>query len=161
MPFLLAFPMIWLRVQSITSEQPLSPSGSRVISVLAVLSICGTIAVETPFVLRLAGTSDWQRVKILSLGFGVIIATGAILFSRKGRLTFERTCSIWLTTAYLANAALCLIVYSNAAGPISSRSGWLLTLLIVWPMALELVWMWVESLRKSNDPEVAVHWLGH
>ena len=151
-PFFLAFPMIWLRMRTLISRQPLTPATYRVILIVAGLSVCGTIAVETPFLLHLAGTNEWQRVIILALGFGIIIASGATLFWRRGRLTPHRACIVALMTAYLANAALCLVVYSDATGPVKSRSGWLITLIIVWPMALELVWTYVVDFRKRAVP---------
>jgi len=66
-PFFLAFPMIWLRMRTLISRQPLTPATYRVILIVAGLSVCGTIAVETPFLLHLAGTNEWQRVIILGL----------------------------------------------------------------------------------------------
>jgi hypothetical protein len=156
-PFFLAFPMVWLRLRSITSGQPLTLSRYRMISIAAILSICGTIAVETPFLLHLAGTSDWQRVAILSLGFGIILASGATLFWRRGHITPDRICAICLITAYLANAALCLVVYSNAAGPVTSRAGWLITAVIVWPMSLELIWTYIDSFRRGAQQSLAEH----
>jgi len=97
----------------------------RAISILAGLSICGTIAVETPFLRYLAGTSEWQRVAALFLGFGIIIVGAVTLFWRRARVTPHEACITALNTAYLANAVLCLIVYSDATGTV--RSVWKLT----------------------------------
>ncbi len=108
------------------------------------ISVCATISVETPFLLHLAGTSEWQRLVILCLGFGIVIATGAGLFLRRGQISSTRACLVGLSTAYLANAALCLVVYSNAEGPVTSRLGWIITMIIVWPMALEVVWILIQ-----------------
>ncbi|MBV9297249.1 MAG: hypothetical protein JO145_16890 [Acidobacteriaceae bacterium] len=154
-PFFLAFPMIWLRLRSLVSGQPLTPASYRIISVVAGLSICGTIAVEAPFLLHLAGTSEWQRVVILALGFGIIMATGATLYWRRGRMTPDRVGIIALITAYLANAALCLVVYSDATGTLKSRSGWVITMTIVWPMALELIGTYIDNFRKRGSPAFA------
>lgn len=65
----------WLNLQ-----QTLTRTGQRLIWIVVCLSICAAVAVETPFLLLLAGTSEWQRFAILCLGFGIIIASGAILF---------------------------------------------------------------------------------
>lgn len=151
-PFFLAFPMIWLRLQSLISDHALNPLIYRIISIAASLSVCGTIAVETPFLLHLAGTSAWQRVAVLALGFGIIIASGATLFWRRDRMTLRGICLTALMTAYLANAALCLVVYSDATGGLGSRSGWLITMVIIWPMALELIWTYIDNLRNRNAP---------
>src|SRR5438876_6056366 len=119
-PFFLAFPMIWLRLNSLISGDGLRAIHHRIILVAAGLSICGTLAVETPFLLHLAGTSEWQRVIVLALGFGVIIASGAVLVWRRDRLAGHRISMVALITAYLANASLCLVVYSDATGTLKS-----------------------------------------
>ncbi len=151
-PFFLALPMIWVRLRSLASKQMPTPGGRRFIWIVVGLSICATISVETPFLLHLAGTSEWQRLAILCLGFGIVIASGAGLYLRGGRLSPTRACLVGLSTAYLANAALCLVVYSNAEGPVTSRSGWLITMIIVWPMALEVVWIFIQSLSPKSAP---------
>ena len=150
-PFFLAFPMIWVRSRLLAPRQMLTRMGQRVVWVAVGLSICATVAVEVPFLLHLAGTSEWQRLGILCLGFGIIIAAGAALFFRRRSIDATRACLIGLSTAYLANAALCLVVYSSAEGPLTSRSGWLITLIIVWPMALEIAW----SLTQNPTPKPA------
>ncbi len=151
-PFFLAFPMIWVRSRLLASKQNPTRTGQRSIWITVGLSICGTIAVETPFLLHLAGTSEWQRLTILCLGFGIIIAAGAALFFRRDSITATRACLIGLSTAYLANAALCLVVYSSAEGPVTSRSGWLITMIIVWPMALEVAWTSFQGLISKSAP---------
>jgi hypothetical protein len=84
-PFFLAFPMIWLRLRAFFSTQPSTRIGRRLVWSIVSLSIAGTIAVEMPFLLHLAGTSEWQRLSVLSLGFGIVVAGSAILFLRRGR----------------------------------------------------------------------------
>lgn len=145
-PFFLAFPMIWLRLRSLFSKQLSTPAGRRLIWTAVVFSICGTISVEVPFLLHLAGTSALQRISVLCLGFGIIIASAILLFLRRREIFPTRRCLVGLSAAYLANAALCLVVYSGATGPVRSRSGWLVTMVIVWPMALELVWIFIQTL---------------
>lgn len=149
-PFFLALPLIWLRLRSLASKQTSTPVGRRLIWIFVGLSICATISVETPFLLHLAGTSEWQRLTILCLGFGIVVASGAGLLFRRGGISPDHGCLVGLNTAYLANAALCLVVYSNAEGPFASRSGWLLTMIIIWPMALEIMWIFIQSLRPNS-----------
>jgi hypothetical protein len=66
-PFFLAFPMIWVRLRAFFSKQLSTPAGRRIIWIAVSLSICATILVEAPFLLHLAGTSEWQRLSVLSL----------------------------------------------------------------------------------------------
>jgi hypothetical protein len=148
-PFFLAFPMIWIRLRSLYSDEPLTAMARRVVLSLAGLSMLGTLLVESPFLLHLAGTSAWQRFVVLSLGLGIMIASVAILLLRRGQISPRRACIAAIETAYLANASLCLVVYSEATGARSSRSGWLVTMTIIWPMALELVFLLIGSFRSS------------
>lgn len=143
-PFFLAFPMIWLRLCALFSERLSTSTGRRLLWIAAGLSIVGTIAVEMPFLFHLAGTSERQRLAVLCLGFGIVIASAALLFLRRD-ISPTRACVVGLNTAYLANATLCLVVYSDATGTVSSRSGWLVTMAIIWPMVLELVWIFGQS----------------
>ena len=157
-PFFLAFPMIWLRLRALFSSRPSTPTGRRLVWSIVGLSTAGTIAVETPFLLHLAGTSDWQRFAVLSLGFGIVIASAVILFLRRRHISPTRACLAGLNTAYLANAALCLVVYSDAPGSLASRSGWPITMTIVWPMLFELAWLYIQSFRthgSQTDPRTA------
>lgn len=151
-PFFLALPMIWFRLRSLASKQMSTPGGRRLIWIVVGASICATISVETPFLLHLTGTSEWQRLAILCLGFGIVIASGAGLFLQRRRIPPSRACLVGLSAGYLANAALCLVVYSDAEGPVASRSGWFITMIIVWPMALEIGWIVVQSLRPKFAP---------
>src|SRR5271168_154725 len=91
-PFFLALPMIWLRLRSLFSTQPLTEVARRLIWGLVGLSIVGTILVETPFLLHLAGTSAWQRLAVLSLGFGIMIASTVLLIRRRHSISPVRAC---------------------------------------------------------------------
>jgi hypothetical protein len=102
-----------------------------------------------PFLLHLAGTSDWQRLSILGLGFGIVITSAIFLFLRRRDISATRACLVALDAAYLANAALCLVVYSAATGTVWSRSGWLVTMVIVWPMVLELIGLFIQSFKTQ------------
>ena len=146
-PYFLAFPMIWLRLRSLFSKQLSTSTERRLIWIAVGLSTCGTILVEVPFLLHRAGTSEWQRHLIIWLGLGILIAGAALLFLRRRRMSATRACLVGLITAYLANAGLCLVVYSAATGTARSRSGWLVTMVIVWPMVLELVWSFIQTFR--------------
>jgi len=114
----------------------------------------GTILVESPFLLHLAGTSQWQRFVVLGLGFGIIIASAVILLLRRRHISPTQACIAALNTAYLANLSLILVVYSDATGKISTRSSWYVAMIIVWPMALELVWLLAQAVRKRSLAEV-------
>ena len=116
------------------------------------LSICGTLLVEAPFLLHLAGTSEWQRVSILALGFGIIFVSAAILLLRRRTIAPTRQCLVGLNTAYLANALLCLVVYGAAKFSGQSRSGWFVAMLVVWPMLLELVWLSFSAQQHAGVP---------
>jgi hypothetical protein len=139
-PFFLAFPMIWLRLRAFGSMQSSSKTERRLIWGAVGISASGTVLVEIPFVLHRAGTSESQRLTIIALGLGVLIACSTFLFRRRRHLSPSRACAIGLSSAYLANAALCLVVYASAPGRFSSRSGWLVTAVIVWPIAFDLIW---------------------
>lgn len=106
---------------------------------------------QVPFLLGRAGTSQAQRILILSLGLGVILVSGLILLLRIRHVPPTRTCFAAIDTAYLSNASLCLIVYAGAKGSLSSRSGWPVTMVIVWPMAIDLLRLLVQSLRAPSS----------
>jgi hypothetical protein len=149
-PFFLDYPVIWLRLRSLFLSQPSTQTGRRLIWSVVGLSITGTTLVELPFLLHLAGTSDWQRLSVLSLGFGVVIASAVVLLLRRRLIPPTRACVAGLYTAYLANVALCLVVYSSAPGRTSSRSGWLISMFIVWPIAFELIWIFLRTFRTEG-----------
>ena len=114
------------------------------------LSICGTMLVEIPFLLRLgnlARMNQWRRLSIVCPTFGIIIASGAFLFLRRRDILPTRACLVGLNAAYLANAALCLIVYGPMPGTAGSRSGGIVTIVIVWPMLVELVWLFIQTFK--------------
>ncbi len=151
-PFFLAFPMIWLRLRSLLSPQLSTATERRIIWTLVALSIAGTVMVETPFLLHLAGTSQWQRLTVLGLGFGIVIASGIVLLLRRRFLFPTQACELGLDAAWLANAALCLVVYAGAAGSFGSRSGWFMSVVIVWPILLDLVWLFILAFRARQSP---------
>lgn len=110
----------------------------------------GTILVETPFLLHLAGTSAWQRFVVLGLGFGLMLASAILLILQRRHLSPTQGCIIALDTAYLANAALCLVVYSDATGTLWSHIGWVISIGLVWPMAIEVLWLFGRSFQTRN-----------
>ena len=127
---------------------------------MVALSTCGTILVTLPFLLRLgnlARMNEWRRLSILCPTFGIIVASGALLFLRRRDIPPTRACLAGLNTAYLSNAALCLVVYGPMPGTARSRLGWIVTMVIVWPVLLEQVWIFVRSfrtpaVRKQSNP---------
>jgi hypothetical protein len=147
-PFFLAFPMVWLRLRALVSHHPSTRSGRRILWCFTGLSIAGTVLVETPFLLHLAGTSQWQRFLALGLGLGVVVASAVVLATRRGHIAPTQACIAGLNTAWLANMSLVLVVYAGASGPLSSRSGWFVAIVIVWPITFELIWLLAQSLRN-------------
>jgi hypothetical protein len=150
-PYFLAFPMIWLRLRSLLSTRPSTPVGRRVIWILVALLICGTISVTVPVLLRLGNLTkmnEWRRLSIVCPALGIIIASGVLLYFRRRELLPTRACLVGLNSAYLANAAFCIIIYWPMPGTVRSKLGLLVTAVIVWPMLLELLWIFVQSLRR-------------
>jgi len=150
-PFFLAWPMIWLRLRALSSHRPSTAGGRQVLWVLAGLSAAGTLLVETPFMLHLAGTRGWPRLSMLIAGLGVLAVSAVILATRRRQVPPTRACLAALNTAYLADAALCLVVYAGAPGEFATRSGWTVAMVLVWPMAAELVWLWAQALTGTRE----------
>lgn len=151
-PFFLAFLMIWLRSRMLFGARAPTSRALRFVWPASALSACVTVAVEVPFLLHVAGTSEWQRFIVVSVGLGIILTSAALLLLRRRRIAPTRACLAGVTSAYLANASLCLIVYSDAVGSVGSRSGWLITVVIVWPMAAELIRTFVGSFSAPLAP---------
>jgi hypothetical protein len=147
-PFFLAYPMIALRLWAWSVRRPLPVAMCRGVWGLALLSIAGTTAVEAPFLLHLAGTSEWQRFVVLGLGFGIVICSLSVLLLRRSRIAPLSACIAGLETAYLANASLCLIVYAAATGSAWSRIGWWISLVLLWPIGMELAWLLAGALSR-------------
>jgi hypothetical protein len=146
-PYFLAFPMIWFRLRALFSRELSTRAGRRLIWIVVGLSICGTISVTLPFLLRLgnlAHMNEWRRLSILGPTYGILIASGALLFLSRRSIVPTRAAFVGLNAAYLANAALCLVVYGPMPGTIASRYGWIVTMVVVWPMLLELVWIFIQ-----------------
>jgi hypothetical protein len=148
-PFFLAFPMIWLRLRAFFSKELSTPIEWRVIWIVTILCVCGTFAVEIPFLLHRAGTSEAQRLVVLFLGYGIPIVTAVLLSKHKAKISPTQVCLIGLNATYLANAGLCLPVYGQVAGALSSKPGWLVMLVIVWPMLLEVIWIFVHPSQAT------------
>jgi len=152
-PYFLAFPMIWLRIRALFFRQQSTLAERRVIWTLVVLSICGTLPVTVPFLFRLgnlAHMNEWRRLAILGPSLGLLIASGVLLFLNRRHIPPTRAAIAGLNTAYLANAALCLVVYGPMPGTAASRSGWIVSMIIVWPMFLELVWIFIPRRKALN-----------
>jgi hypothetical protein len=144
-PFFLAFPMIWLRLRSLGSKHLSTSVGRRLIRAAVALSICGTILVEAPFLLRLGNLSHMRTGRWLSVtcpAFGVMIACAALLILRRNQISPTRACLVGLNAAYLANAAICLFIYAPMR-----NSGWFVIMAIASFMTLELVSIFIRSFR--------------
>jgi hypothetical protein len=152
-PYFVAFPMIWLRLRSLFSRQLSTPAWRRLIWIFVTLLICGTISVTLPFLLRLGNLARMKESRWLSIlcpTLGIIIASGVLLFFRRRETPPTRACLVGLNTAYLANAAFCVTVYAPMPGTIRSKVGWMVTVVIVWPILLELLWMSTQSFRRPR-----------
>jgi hypothetical protein len=145
LPFFLAVPMIWLRLRALQSKPVSNPAGLRWIRYASGLCVVGTILVELPFLFHLAGTSEWQRLVVLSLGLGTVIASATLLVVCFRGLSPTRVSLVAVNTAYLGNAALCLIVYSPGIGHLAANPGWPVTLGVVCFVVPEQVWIFVRS----------------
>lgn len=144
LPFFIAFPMLWLRIQALSGRNA-EGRGIRLLTGFAAASALGTLLVEAPFLLHLAGTSEWQRFGVLGLGSGILLASAAILILRRRFIAPLALCISSLLASYLANASLCLVVYASAPGAPSTRTGWFVSVALAWPMALELLWLLARS----------------
>ena len=152
-PYFLAFPMIWLQSRALFSRALPTTLARRLIWAMVALSICGTISVTLPFLLRLgnlAHMSESRRLAILGPTFGILIVTGALRLLSRRSIPPTRAVFAGLNAAYLANAALCLAVYAPMPGTLASRYGWIVTMVIVWPMLLELVWILIPRQKASK-----------
>ena len=113
----------------------------------------GTLLVEAPFLAHRAGTSELQRLAVIAAGLGIPLVSIGRLVARRRVIGATGACIASLTAAYLANASICLIVYGEAKFGTSSRSGWYLTMAIVWPRALELAWVLFGADRTVRQAE--------
>jgi hypothetical protein len=144
-PFFLAFPMIWLRLRPLVSKHFSTSVGRRLIWAAVAVSICGTILVEAPVLLRLGNLSHMRTGRWLSMvgpTFGVMIACAALLILRRRQIAATRACIVGLNAAYLANAAICLVLYAPMR-----NSGWFVIMVVASFMTLELMWIFIQSLR--------------
>jgi hypothetical protein len=142
-PFFLSFAVIWVRVRGL-SAKGLGRAEARMLWVAIGLSIVGTMAVEVPFLMWRAGTSNGQRAAVIGLGLGTILLSGVLLLVRRSALSSLERCLAGLETAYLANALLCVVVYSSVKGS-PPQLGWYVTSVLVWPIAMEIAWLYLKS----------------
>ncbi len=140
LPFFLTLPMIGLHLYVLNSSRMPTLLVRRILWIAITFSAMGTLLVETPFLLHRAGTSELQRMEVIFLGIGIILGNGFFLFINRKKIHGVRALFIGITAAYLANAFLCLIVYGEAKFQDQSRSGWYLTLVIVMPILVEMIW---------------------
>jgi hypothetical protein len=147
LPFFLSLPMIWLHLHLLNSTKVTALFAVRLLWILIIFSALGTLLVETPFLLHRAGTSELQRLAVIFSGIGSILISSVFLYVKRKKLPPTLALLIGGAAAYLANAFLCLIVYGEAKFQNQSRSGWYLTLVIVLPILIELIWL----LRRKSD----------
>src|SRR2546430_7994074 len=83
--YLLAYPAIWLHARWPGAERAPKKTGQQVLWGVLLLSALGTVAVQSPFVLHRAGTSELQRLAIIVTGFGFLLTGAASLFRRRDR----------------------------------------------------------------------------
>ncbi|MDN5288470.1 MAG: hypothetical protein JWR38_4744 [Mucilaginibacter sp.] len=152
LPFFLSLPMIWLHLRLLNSEQLPALFIRRALWISIIFSVVGTLLVEAPFLLHRAGTSGLQRLEVIFSGLGIILISGIFLFVKRKNIHPTRACFIGIAAAYLANAFLCLIVYGETKFNDQSRSGWYVTLVVVLPMLIELIWL----LFRKSDMQINV-----
>lgn len=150
-PVFLAFPMLWLRLGAVFAKEWSTARERRIFSGLAIGLLGGTFAVLVPFLIGRAGTSPGQRWAAIFLGYGIPIAMGLFVWKKQAEISATRGCLVALNTAYLANAGLCLPVYEQVPGPWSSKPGWLLMFVLVWPMLLECVGILVQDKQQAFE----------
>jgi hypothetical protein len=150
-PFFLAFPMILILARSSSGERHAAVVLYRVVWVLVGLSLVGSILVEVPFLLHLAGTSQWQRLLVLSVGFSVIVASAIVLLVKRQPLLTAEASMLGVNAAWLANASLCLVVYAGEPGTVRSRSGWFVAMVIVWPILVHLLWLFRRRFQSYSS----------
>ncbi len=151
LPFFLSLPMIWLHLHVLNSLRLPPVLVRRILWITIIFSAIGTLLVETPFLLHRAGTSELQRLEVIFSGLGIILINGIFLYRKWEKLHPTLACFIGIATAYLANAFLCLIIYGESKFEDQSRSGWYVTLIIVLPIVIELIWL----LFRKPDPQKA------
>lgn len=152
LPFFLAYPLVWLSLGRSLSAKPMARTATFPLIVFASISAIGTALVEAPFVAQRAGTSTLQRFEVIVLGLGILSAGVGVLLARRRRIGGSDACLAAMSTAYLANLAICLIVYSEATGSIWSRAGWLASTVLAVPMGCEWVWMQFRMWSLPSDP---------
>ncbi len=151
LPFFLSLPMIWLHLRLLGTGKLHTFSGTKLLWIVIIFSALGTLLVETPFLLHRAGTSELQRLEVIFLGIGIILINGIFLFIKRKEIILVRALFINICAAYLSNAFLCLIVYGEAKFQGQSRSGWYLTVIIVLPILIEMMWL---LFKKSNNSKI-------
>jgi hypothetical protein len=143
--------MIWLHLRSLMSPKSSVLAGRRLIWIFVAISVCGTLVVEIPFVLRMGNYAHMaiaRQLSAIAAGLGPLLVCGAILILRNRNLSSIRADFVGLNGAYLANATLCLLFYAPMR-----QSGWTLTLLLGCFMVLEIVWILFSSFKTPPSIE--------
>jgi len=106
-PFFLAFPLVWLCARTLFAGRALTSGELRFVWTCSALSGAGTVAVEVPFLLHLAGTSEWQRFIVVGAGLGILATSATLLILGRRRIPAVRAGFASLAAAFQAvNIAL-------------------------------------------------------
>jgi hypothetical protein len=147
-PFFLAFAMIWLSLRSMLSFTP-SRTERRILWGMVAFSVCGTLLVEMPVLLRLGNLAQMglrRQLTLLVPGLGILALCLRILVSRRRWIPSSSGILLGLCAAYLTNATFCLGMYA----PYRPQSGWYITMAIIWLTALQVLWIAFDSYRTSQ-----------
>ncbi len=152
LPFFMAFPMLWLNLRILFSQKQSKTGIMGPHFILAIISGICTALVEVPFIAQRAGTSGMQRFEVIILGLGILSSGIWVLCARRKWIDRIHANLLGLSTAYLANLAICQIIYSEATGNAWSRAGWLASTVLIFPIGAEwlCLMMKMQSLQATG-----------
>ena len=145
-PFFLMFPMMWLLVRSLLSLKATAVE-RRILWGLASISVCGTLLVEVPVIFRMGNLVQMglrRQLELVVPSVGLLVLCAAVLISRRKMLNADSATLVGLCAAYLANAAFCLGMYA----PYAPQSGWYTTMVLIWLIALQVLWIFMASFHN-------------
>lgn len=154
-PFFLAYPMIWLRLRALFSTQLSTPIERHLIWSAVGCSVACTTLVHVPYLLHLVGPIDDQRLAVPSLVFGIVASSAIATLLLRRQISPTRACLVGLNAAYLANSTLCLIMFREPTGLHWWRVGWLVSVVIYWPILLDLIWLLIQTFRAKGRESVS------
>lgn len=142
-PFFLAFIMIWLSARSLFSSRP-PVTERRILWSLAAISVCGTLLIEMPVLFRMGNLAEMglhHQLTLLVPSLASLALCATVLILRRKTIPPVSALMLGLCAAYLTNAAFCLGMYA----PYAPQSGWHITMVLVWLIALQVVWIVLDS----------------